>query len=108
MAPGIPIIEFLSIGLLHRRSHVVRLAPESTAIGSLRKGDTKLTEGIAPEKRVRLDSAATRHWSKLTDDDIAEASGSPRKLSTVIAHRYGKPLREAEREVREWLARTGG
>jgi uncharacterized protein YjbJ (UPF0337 family) len=45
-------------------------------------------------------------WGKLTDDDITYVDGKREQLVGRIQERYGIARDEAEKQVRDWEART--
>ncbi|MFP3942930.1 MAG: DUF1328 family protein [Alphaproteobacteria bacterium] len=44
-------------------------------------------------------------WERLSEDDISEIEGELGRLRDKISERYGVAQGEAEREIREWVAR---
>ena len=45
-------------------------------------------------------------WGKLTDDDLAVVNGQRDQLVGRIQERYGIAKEEAEKQVKEWEARS--
>lgn len=45
-------------------------------------------------------------WQALTDEDVAGVVGSHERLIDIISARYGVERDEAERQVKEWMARV--
>lgn len=45
-------------------------------------------------------------WGKLTNDDLSVIEGDRKQLAGKIQERYGIAKDEAEKQVRDWNART--
>lgn len=43
-----------------------------------------------------------KQWGKLTDDHLAQISGSRRKLTGVLQENYGIALEAAEKQISDW------
>lgn len=56
-------------------------------------------------KWTEYKGSASKHWGKLTDDDIEQAGGRRDELAGRVQQRYGVAREDAERQVDEWLAK---
>lgn len=43
-----------------------------------------------------------KHWAKLTNDHLAQVSGSRKKLAGVLQENYGIALDAAEKQISDW------
>jgi uncharacterized protein YjbJ (UPF0337 family) len=50
----------------------------------------------------QLQHRVRRHWSRLTQEDVAEMSGKREALVRRLRERYGFSRQQAEREVEAW------
>ena len=53
----------------------------------------------------QIGGAVREKWTRLSDRDIADCSGSYEKLLDHIQRRYGRTREEAKRELDAWLGR---
>jgi len=60
-------------------------------------------EGNWKEMKGRI----KQQWGELTDDDITVLSGKREELAGRLQQRYGYAKDRAEREIDDWLSRTG-
>lgn len=49
-----------------------------------------------------LQQRVRRHWSRLTQDDVAKMTGKRESLVRCLQKRYGFSRHQAEREVEAW------
>ena len=60
-------------------------------------------EGNWKEMKGRI----KQQWGELTDDDFTVMSGKREELAGRLQQRYGYAKDRAEREIDDWLSRTG-
>jgi uncharacterized protein YjbJ (UPF0337 family) len=51
----------------------------------------------------KLKPQIRRHWSKITEDDMAKMNGTAEELINVLRKRYGYGKAQAEIEIDNWL-----
>jgi len=61
------------------------------------------TQDILFERWEELKDQVRKHWSKLTDDELAQLSGRTEDLASVLRKRYGYGKTQAEIEISIWL-----
>jgi uncharacterized protein YjbJ (UPF0337 family) len=54
----------------------------------------------------QVKGSVQKAWGKLTNDDLSVIEGDRKQLAGKIQERYGVAKDEAEKQVREWNART--
>ncbi|MDR7148561.1 uncharacterized protein YjbJ (UPF0337 family) [Hydrogenophaga palleronii] len=54
----------------------------------------------------QLTGQAKQQWGKLTDDDLQVVAGHRDQLSGKIQERYGIAKDEAEKQLKEWEAKS--
>jgi uncharacterized protein YjbJ (UPF0337 family) len=50
----------------------------------------------------KLRQRVRRHWSRLTQEDVAELTGKREALTRKLQERYGFSRQQAEREIEAW------
>ncbi len=61
------------------------------------------TPDILLDRWLEIRGKVRKHWSKLTDDDLARLSGKTDELVTVLQQRYGYGKAQAKIEIENWL-----
>ncbi len=61
------------------------------------------TQDILYERWGELKDKVRKHWSKLTDDDLAQLNGRTEDLAIRLRKRYGYGKTQAEIEISNWL-----
>ena len=64
-----------------------------------------MNEDILKGKWKELKGNVRQQWGKLTNDDIDRMKGSQEELSGLLQQRYGYERDQADREIKNWLAR---
>lgn len=65
--------------------------------------DAGSTQGAPADAGSAAGAVAQRQWDRLTEADLQEAGGSRRVLARKIATRYEISVREAKRQVRDFV-----
>jgi uncharacterized protein YjbJ (UPF0337 family) len=64
-------------------------------------------QDILQGKWPELKGQAKQQWGKLTDDDLAQLSGNPAELASLLRQWYGYGQAQADLEIYNWLHNRG-
>lgn len=65
-----------------------------------------LNQDLLSGKWPALKDRVKQQWSKLTDADMQQLSGTTAELAGVLQQRYGYGRAQAQMEINQWVAST--